>query len=156
MSRCGRTHLMEAVALGEASPEVAQALREHATGCPRCRHELRWLETERQLFRQRAGREEVEALWRGVTARAAVQAPRRRGRVLGALAASALALLGVARFSASPLTARPVAVEEGELESSLLMSPVVLVEAEAPCSRLPTGLGFSCGPAVPASFLASR
>jgi hypothetical protein len=94
MSRCGKTELLEA-AVQTGTPD--EGLREHARHCPRCRHELNWLETERRLFRERAARDEVQQLWKGVAHRTA--APRRRafGRALVGVAATLLVVLGAGR-----------------------------------------------------------
>jgi hypothetical protein len=44
-----------------------------------------------------------------------------------------------------------------QLESPMLASPALMFfEDSAPCSKLPSGVGFQCSPVVPASFLASR
>ena len=63
MSRCGRTSQMEAMVLGELSAPEALELRNHARSCQVCRHELRWAETEKTLFTQRAVRDEVRGMW---------------------------------------------------------------------------------------------
>ncbi len=159
MSRCGRTQSMEAVAQGALSGPRAEELRAHARECALCRHELNWLETEATLFRHRAGREEVAQLWEGVAASRGLPAPRPWPRVLAAVAAGLVLLVGAARLVASPpagsLEAR-AADEQEALESQVLMTPVLFAPSETPCSRLPSGTGFRCEPAVPASFLASR
>lgn len=160
MSRCGRTSSMEAVALGEITGPRADELRAHARTCALCRHELNWLESEATLFRHRAGREEVAQLWSGVAASRGLDAPRPWTRVLAAMAAGLVLLLGTGRLvsSTAPLDAEARAAAEAEaLETEALMSPVLFTSTggEA-CSRLPSGTGFRCEPAVPASFLASR
>ncbi len=145
MSRCGRTSQLESLLTVE-QPD----LRAHAKQCALCRHELNWLESEAALFRQRAGRDEVAHLWAGVEQRAPVAASRSWSRVLGVMAAAAAML-----FIVTPV--KPVTFDEGPLESEALMSPVLRLGEEDPvCSRLPSGMGFQCKPAVPASFLASR
>ena len=157
MSRCGRTAQLESVALGEASPQVANELRSHAKHCALCRHELNWLESESSMFRQRAGRDEVAELWKGVAARRGLEAPQRAWpRVLVAMAAAAVLMLLVGR--ATPPNAS-LATDGGPemLESPMLASPALMFfEDNAPCSKLPSGVGFQCSPVVPASFLASR
>lgn len=158
MSRCGKTQHLEAVALGEAPASVRAEIRAHAKDCALCRHELNWLESEAAIFRNHAGRDEVAHLWAGVAQRRGLAAPVRHWpRVLVALAAAA-ALVLLAPLSSS--SQRSPSQAEA-LESSPLMSPVLFfgdeAEAEAPaCSTLPSGVGFQCSPAVPASFLASR
>jgi hypothetical protein len=150
---------LEAVALGEAPAAVAADLRAHARQCALCRHELNWLESESALFRQRAGRDEVAHLWKGVAQRSGIQPPPRAWpRVLAAMAAAAVLVLVVGRGSPRPasLASDRFPTEEA-LESSMLMSPgSFFFEADEPCSRLPSGVGFQCSPVVPASFLASR
>ncbi|MFZ5445915.1 MAG: anti-sigma factor family protein [Myxococcota bacterium] len=140
MSRCGRTQQLEAVVSGEAPAALCAELRAHATHCPLCQHELNWLESERTLFRQRAGREEVARLWDGLTARQRASQGRRWGRVLAAMAAAAL----LALFAGRGTPWAPPAIDDGPLESDALMSPVLALTNEAPCSKLPSGVGFQC------------
>ena len=160
MSRCGRTAHLEAVAMGEASPALGAELRAHAKQCALCRHELNWLESESSLFRQRAGRDEVAHLWKGVAQRSGLQAPRAWPRVLVAMAAAAALVLLVGRVAPSKVSLATDGLganEEEALESSMLMSPAsFFFEVGEPCSKLPSGVGFQCSPVVPASFLASR
>lgn len=159
MSRCGRTAHLEAVALGEASPATSAELRAHAKQCALCRHELNWLESESTLFRQRAGRDEVAHLWKGVAQRRGLETPRAWPRVLVAMAAAAALVLTVGRVAPKPvsLATDGSRAEEEPLESSMLSSPAFLFfQEDEPCSKLPTGVGFQCSPVVPASFLASR
>lgn len=155
---CGRTHLLEAAVAGETPRALELELRAHANTCARCRHELNWLDTEQKLFRERAGRDEVAELWKGVATRSGLERPRKWSRVFVALAASVLAVLGASRLAMHPVSSSgadaSVAVEQ-ELSESELMS-VISLASEDMCSRLPDGMGFHCGPAVPASFVASR
>lgn len=155
MSRCGRTTQLEAVALGEASPSLVAELRAHTKGCALCRHELNWLESESALFRQRAGRDEVAQLWKGVASRRGLETPRAWPRVLVAMAAAAVLVLMVGNAPRGPSLSTDGARGEETLESSMLMTPAFFFEEE-PCSKLPSGVGFQCSPVVPASFLASR
>jgi anti-sigma factor RsiW len=156
MSACGRTHLLDAVVAGEAPVALALELRAHAAQCPRCRHELNWLESEQQLFRQRAGRDEVSHLWKGVAQRSGLEAPRPWPRVFATLAATLVLAVGVGRL-ATQRTVTPAGVEPGDaLQSEQLESAAAASDFRAACSTLPTGLGFHCGPAIPASFIASR
>jgi anti-sigma factor RsiW len=152
--------LLESIVTGEASSAQAAELRAHADTCPRCRHELNWLETEAKLFRERAAREEVAQLWKGVAARSERPAERPWSRVLVALAASALVLLGVGRVALGSFASHSGAdasVFHDEFGmSEPLMSPVLTLEERDNCSKLPDGVGFRCEPAIPASFLASR
>jgi len=159
MSRCGRTAHLEAVALGEVSPAVSMELRAHTKQCALCRHELNWLETESALFKQRAGRDEVAELWKGVEKRSGLTVePRSWPRVLVAMAAAAVLLVMVGRVEPRQTSmATDTLGAEETLESSMLMSPAFLFfEPSEPCSKLPSGVGFQCSPVVPASFLASR
>ncbi|MCA3012379.1 MAG: hypothetical protein INH41_08265 [Myxococcaceae bacterium] len=156
MSRCGKTHLLEAAVLGEGPDE---ALREHARACARCRHELAWLDTEVRVFRERAARDEVQHLWRGVAARTGAPA-RRAGlnRVLLGLAAGLLLVLGVGRLvvPAPRSSGRDASiVVEGEALDGLSTENAFTAAAPEPCSRAGQGIGFHCG-YVPASALASR
>ena len=155
MSRCGRTAHLEAVALGEASSAVTAELRAHTKSCALCRHELNWLESESALFRQRAGRDEVAQLWKGVAARSKVQPPRAWPRVLVAMAAAAALVLMVGNATPRASLSADGSPGDETLESSMLMTPAFFL-SEAPCSKLPSGMGFQCSPVVPASFLASR
>jgi anti-sigma factor RsiW len=159
MSTCGRTASLESIVTGEASTAQAAELRAHADACPRCRHELNWLETEAKLFRERTAREEVAQLWKGVAARREVPAERPWSRVLVALAASALLLLGVGQLvlGVTSHSGADASVFQDDFGmSEPLMSPVLTLEERDNCSRLPDGVGFRCEPAIPASFLASR
>ena len=158
MSPCGRTQHLEAVALGEAPTAVAAELRAHAKHCALCRHELNWLESESAMFRQRAGRDEVAHLWKGVAQRSGLQKPRAWPRMLVAMAAAAVLVLGLGRGSPRPASLATDGSRSDEaLESSMLMSPgSFFFQADEPCSKLPSGVGFQCSPVVPASFLASR
>lgn len=162
MSRCGRTNHLEAMVAGELGVTTERELRAHADTCTRCRHELRWLESERRLFRQRASREEVSELWQGVSRRSGPQVGRPWVRVMVALAASLLVALGLGRLT---LPRHPSAhATAGELSGGVDwseaseggFSSLQPESALTVCSTLPEGLGFHCGPAVPASFLASR
>lgn len=145
--------------MGEASPAVALELRAHTRQCALCRHELNWLESESALFRQRAGRDEVAHLWKGVAQRSGLETPVHSWpRVLVAMAAAAVLLVMVGRAAPRPVSmATDGSRQEETLESSMLMSPAFLFFEDAePCSKLPSGVGFQCSPVVPASFLASR
>jgi hypothetical protein len=59
--------------------------------------------------------------------------------------------------SGRPRSSAPGA-DELVLESDALMSPALFFDGadEAPCSKLPSGVGFQCSQPVPASFIASR
>ncbi len=158
MSRCGRTSQLEAVANGEAPLSLVAELRAHTKSCALCRHELNWLESEVSLFRQRAGRDEVAHLWSGVATRAGVEAAQGRqwSRVLVAMAAAVALVLGLGQLSPRPPSMRTAAEAQEALESDALMSPALFFDAQEPCSKLPSGVGFQCSQPVPASFLASR
>lgn len=153
MSRCTRTAQLDALVQGELSAVEAGEVRAHADACLLCRHELRWLEAEAQLFRQRAGREEVEHLWKDVAARSGLAASPRPLWALASLAAALLVVVGLSRFSpTSRIDGRASSAPE-QSEEALMSQPL---ESSDLCSRLPEGLGFHCGPATPASFFASR
>jgi hypothetical protein len=155
MSTCGRTPLLERLVLDEVGPALAEELHAHVAHCGRCRHELNWLESEAKLFRERAGRDEVAYLWSGVERR---QRSRRRAwpRVWAALAASAAVALGLGVRSWGGGPPEGVAAQASVDMSEPVMSTALTVEHTDNCSRMPEGLGFSCGPAIPASFLATR
>jgi len=144
--------------IGEVSPVIEAELRAHARSCALCRHELNWLASELSIFRQRAGRDEVAHLWKGVAQRSGLEAPRSWPRVLVAMAAAAVMVLMVGRIEPRPVSlATDGTVSEEPLESSMLMSPAFLFfEESEPCSKLPSGVGFRCSAVVPASFFASR
>lgn len=156
MSRCGKTHLLDGAVQGEVPDE---ALRAHAETCPRCRHELHWLETERRVFRERAARDEVQSLWKGVAQRTGTE-PRRRAfnRALVAVAAMLFVVLGVGRVilgapvSSSGIDASIVASAE-DFDAMVTENAFSAERAEL-CSRA-KGIGFYCG-YVPASVIASR
>jgi len=157
MSRCGKTNHLEAMVAGELGTTFERELRAHATTCTRCRHELNWLESERRLFRQRASREEVSELWQGVAQRSGLRPGRPWVRVMVALAACLLVVLGLGRLSVSSHRPQPVNELSGGVSDWSEGGFSSLESAEpAACSTLPEGLGFHCGPAVPASFVASR
>jgi hypothetical protein len=161
MSKCGRTHLLEAMTAGEA-PALEFELRAHAQGCPRCHHELSWLDSERRLFRQRAGRDEVNQLWQGVERRTPKLRADGLNRVVLALAVALLVVLGLGLVGVSPdPTPRAsnlvpsVTPDEGSLQSVDWASEPVSSPDPQPCSRLTPGLGFHCGSSQ-STVLASR
>ena len=159
MSRCGRTHQLEACSRGDLPGPVETDVRAHAKQCAVCRHELNWLETESTLFRQRAGRDEVAELWAENVRRRGGEPTVRRpwARVLvGMAAAAVLALVVGVGGPASSIRTNSAQLGEA-LETDALMSPALFFgEEETPCSKLPSGMGFQCAPLVPASFIASR
>lgn len=159
MSSCGRTPLLESVVTGDASASLANELRTHAAGCARCRHELNWLESEAKLFRERAAREEVAHLWTGVAERRGLPSQRPWSRVLVAVAASMMLLLGAGRavLGVTSHSGADASVFHDDFGmSEPLMSPSLSLHDADNCSKLPDGVGFRCEPAIPASFLASR
>ena len=162
MSACGKTALLDALCRDELPASQSLELRAHAAQCARCRHELNWLESEAALFRQRASRDEVRHLWEGVALSSKrTDDARRTRRVLVSLAASLLLVVGLSRLAPSPPHAtggHDAAVEawSAELASEALSSQSAGVGTSPMCSQLPEGWGFWCGPAVPASFVASR
>jgi hypothetical protein len=144
MSRCGRTQHLEAVVTPDTPAGVVAELLAHAKTCAVCRHELGWLQSERALFRQRAGRDEVANLWAGTVARTSAPAQERWSSFLVALAvaASLLVLMGqLLGTSRPPETGRGT---DETLESDALMSPSLLFGEEPACSKLPVGVGFQC------------
>ncbi|MFT3710281.1 MAG: hypothetical protein QM817_21855 [Archangium sp.] len=156
MSRCGRTSQLEAVVRGEVPGPVANDVRAHAKTCAVCRHELNWLESEASLFRQRAGRDEVAHLWAGVANKRGLEEKRPWARVFVAMAAAAVFALVVG--IGGPRSPVRSMTQPEVFETDALMSPAIFIdEGEAvPCSKLPSGMGFSCSQPVPASFIASR
>lgn len=156
MSRCGKTHLLEAAVLSETPDD---GLRAHAAQCPRCRHELNWLQAEQRLFRERAAREEVRGLWKGVAHRTGVEPqPHRVSRALVGLAAAVLLVLGAGRLLVAPASSggldASVAAREEAFEALMTENAISQERAEL-CSRFEQGIGFHCG-YVPASLVASR
>ncbi|MDP3505497.1 MAG: hypothetical protein Q8S33_34470 [Myxococcales bacterium] len=154
MSRCGKTHLLEAVVQGEVPGDD---LRAHAAHCPRCRHELNWLETEQGLFRQRAAREEVSALWKGVAVRTGVAPRRSINRALVGLAAALFVVLGVGRgFVEGPSSSSGRDASVADSAEAFMTENAITQERANLCSRsAEQGIGFHCG-YVPASLIASR
>jgi hypothetical protein len=149
---CGRTSQLESLVADEVPRALQAELRAHALSCAVCRHELHWLETEATLFRQRAGRDEVDSLWEGTPWRKPARGGRRRSAVL-AVVASMVVLVWQGAEREPPPASLLVA---DSLQSDALMSPVLSPDARALCSTLPSGMGFRCSPSVPASFWASR
>jgi hypothetical protein len=139
----------------DSLPVVEQEL--HVVHCTRCAHELRWQKSERELFRQRESKTQVAALWKEFESTQVSSAKPKTKWVafeLTALAAAALVLLSVAFVKQS----MPSASATQHLEDFPMTQVLASYEthrADA-CSKMPDGLGFHCGPGVPASFLASR
>lgn len=146
MSRCNKTHLLEAAVAGE-TPD--HALREHAEHCARCRHELHWLETERKVFRERAAREEVEALWQGTQRRRGSR--RALGRALLGLAAAVLVVIGGGAFVRVPSTESGRDASVSEAFEAMMTENAFSAERAELCSRADRGIGFHCGGYVLAS-----
>ncbi len=166
MSKCGRTHLLDAMSAGEVAPALEVELRAHATTCARCHHELSWLESERQLFRHRAGRDEVQALWRGVEQRSpSLRAPSSKpraglARLLVSLAAGLVMVVGLGQLAVRASVAGEVLMSQSHQSDELLqstdqVSAFMSSEDPQPCSKLTPGLGFHCGSAQ-INVLASR
>ncbi|MBX7100251.1 MAG: hypothetical protein K1X89_21220 [Myxococcaceae bacterium] len=142
---CRRTEQLDALVLGELSAPAARELSAHAARCAPCALELRWLESERALFRQRAARAEVGALWRTLPERRRPQ--RASWAALVAFAASALLVWGVQRLVRAPGVpqtdeAWPMSEETMSLERAPWV-PSSEIGGTSGCS----GLGFACGPA---------
>lgn len=147
MSRCGKTHLLEGAVHDGLRDE---ALRAHAERCPRCRHELNWLLTEQKLFRARAARDEVQALWGDVARRTGASRRPSVSRALVGVAAAFLLLAGGGRA----LLALPgsssghdasVASVAGEAFEALMTENAISQERAELCSRAEQGIGFHCG-----------
>lgn len=158
MSKCGRTHLLDAMTAGEVAPALEVELRAHASACARCRHELNWLESEQRLFRHRAGRDEVQQLWQGIEQRTPRLRPSAMNRMLVALAAALLLVLGVGRLTvtgANPTAGGSTTTDAEQLQSVEWASEPMSFEDPQACSKLTPGLGFHCG-TVQTSVLASR
>lgn len=159
MSLCGRTALLESVVIDGAPQALEAELRAHARVCARCGHELAWLETERTLFRQRASREVVAALFESLPATRSPETARRRWvRLSAALAASVLVALAAGRLLGGS-RAHTSSDESGEWGMSGPVASMPLppqASSEALCSLMPQDMGFQCGPVISASVLASR
>lgn len=149
MSRCNKTHLLEAAVRGETPLEPLEA---HAEDCPRCRHELRWLETERKLFRERAAREEVELLWEGVEKSGVLRRRAGARRTLFALAAGLLLVVGAGRLAVTaPSSSAAMDASVSEQLEGLMTENAFSPERAELCSRAEQGIGFHCGGYVLAS-----
>lgn len=143
MSKCGRTAQLEAL-LSSNHPQLSAELEAHATRCPTCAHELRWLRTEDALFTQRRTRQQVRSMYP-----VKVQ-PKPERRVWStaalAIAASLLLMLGVGFQDRAPSSASdssaPMSQELASVEH----------KANPDCSTLQPGNGFACEPLVLASF----
>ncbi|HET9751438.1 MAG TPA: hypothetical protein VFP52_00690 [Myxococcales bacterium] len=108
---------LEALALGELSPERAAEAEEHAAHCAECGRELSWVRAERALFAQRPSPPTAQ-LWPGVAAR--LQHPRRmprwasRPRVAAVAAVGAAAVLFFAVRPHPPQPATPQTVKTAQ------------------------------------------
>jgi len=150
---------LELLVTNELSRSIAAELEQHVRSCPRCRHELDWLKTEQGLFRQRAGRDEVAYLWKGVAARSGLAATRVWPRVLAGLAVTAaVVLMAVGLQSRGSGELHDLATAPAQSESIMSMGGMSLAPGNGgpECSTLPQGLGFHCGPVEDMRFLASR
>lgn len=163
MSRCRRTEKLEALVLGELSAPEALELRNHARSCSVCRHELRWAETEKTLFAQRAARDEVRGLWAQTKW---ARAPRQKvAPALAVALAAALVLFAVARPAARSSPSPSFEAYDGELlmtlDEAALMTPArpddfTSAQLEASlgaCLMMTPGQGgVACTPGAFASF----
>jgi hypothetical protein len=142
----------------------------HASHCQVCHHELRWQESERELFRQRTSSAEVGQLWNQFESRhlrgsahasnassisgaagSRLFASVLRPGVLVSVAAGLMLSLGTyARFSSQ-------SVAQNSRESAVMSEVMASYEVPAgeSCSKLPDGMGFHCGPSLPESLVAS-
>ena len=157
MSRCGKTEQLEALVLGELNLAHSTELESHTSRCAVCHHELNWLKSERVMFEQRLAREQVQQLWEGFAAkRAAPKRQRGWGRWAMAVAASAVLMLGLSS------KVRPGQIEETDsfdsFEESMSFEAMSreIRSTGRDCSELRPGMGFACGPYLPASFVAQR
>lgn len=156
MSRCGKTEQLEAMVLGELQGARVTELELHTSRCAVCHHELNWLKSERLMFEQRLAREQVQQLWDGFAARrAAPQKDRAWGRWAMAIAASALLMVGLSSKVRSDQI-QETGSEEFELPMSLEQMSRQIGSSSRDCSELRPGMGFACGPYLPASFVAQR
>lgn len=157
MSRCGKTEQLEAMVMGELNLAHATELEMHTTRCAVCHHELHWLKSEQVMFEQRLAREQVQQLWDGFAKkRAAPQRYRAWGRWALAAAASAVLMVGL---SSSSIRRGPTAQNEAfddTLSMSLEEMSREIGSTSRDCSELRPGMGFACGPYLPASFVARR
>ncbi len=154
MSRCGKTEQLEALVMGELNLAHATELEMHATRCAVCHHELNWLKSEQAMFEHRRAREQVQQLWEGFAAKRAAPI-RNRAWARWAMAVAASVLLMVGLSSA----VRPDEVAQNESFESLMSLEEMSREvgsAGRDCSVLRPGMGFACGPYLPASFVAQR
>ena len=157
MSRCGKTDQLEAMVLGELNTARVNELEMHTSRCAVCHHELNWLKSERLMFEQRLAREQVQQLWEGFAKRRA--APRRQpawGRWAMGVAASAVLMLGLGLGSKVEPGGQRAASEAYELPMSLEEMSRNIGSTGRDCSELRPGMGFACGPYLPASFVAQR
>lgn len=78
MSPCNHDDLLD-LARGDLSPERAGAVEEHAETCAPCAQELRWLRTERALFRKPAMPPSTH-VWQGIERRLVISLEQKRVR----------------------------------------------------------------------------
>jgi anti-sigma factor RsiW len=157
MSRCGKTDQLEAMVLGELNAARVEELQTHTPGCAVCHHELNWLKSERLMFEQRLAREQVQQLWQGFAARRSVPKRQRAwGRWAMGVAASAVLMIGIGLSSKVQIDGRLQASEVDELPMSLEEMSRSTGAPGRDCSELRPGMGFACGPYLPASFVAQR
>ncbi len=155
MSRCGKTEGLDALVLGELSVAQATVLELHTSRCAVCHHELNWLKTERVMFEQRIAREQVQQLWEGFAAKRAVPIRQRtwgRWAMAIGVAASAVLMVGLSAKG------RSGSLEQGEAFELKMSLEEMSRDMGSPrdCSQLQPGMGFACGPYLPASFVAQR
>ncbi|MBS1151067.1 MAG: hypothetical protein H6Q89_2765 [Myxococcaceae bacterium] len=154
MSRCGKTEQLEGLVMGELDLARTTELELHTSRCAACNHELNWLKTERVLFEQRLAREKVQQLWEGFAARRAAPIRHRAlGRWAMGFAAAAVLMIGL---SPKVEPGQTVASDSYELPMSLEEMSREIGSTGRDCSQLRPGMGFACGPYLPASFVAQR
>ncbi len=153
---------LEALLRDELPLAERVAVQAHVGHCPRCRHELNWLQSERALFQQRQAPDDVAELWAALEARAQpAKVARRPVSQAGRLALSFAAMLVVLVGVSQALVVSAPADRLGAGWPGLATSEVATLESresasagEPLCSRLPDGVGFRC--LVQASFIATR
>ncbi len=152
MSRCGKTDQLEAMVMGELTATRTVELEMHTSRCAVCHHELNWLKSERLMFEQRLAREQVQQLWEGFAAkRAAPIRHRRWARVALAVAASVILMMGLS----SKVHSGQIVASESSFELPMSLEEMSR-DTSRGCSELQPGMGFACGPYLPASFVAQR
>lgn len=147
---------LDALVAGELGPAREQEARAHAAGCARCAHELAWLASERELFAQRACREQA-----GSATPARAVAPPRKSRLGLYAAAACLLVVGLSprleRHPESPEAMASALEPSGETSTASLDPQWAIASLESQvgaCLLATPRAGLGCGPSpeIPASF----